>query len=115
MAWLHLHGHNRHLMDKSNCSVAVAAAAASEAIVTSVTTVIDINTFLRVPPKGFGAFMAATTSYGVEEAGDVPHGDGFILPLYCTIYKMATVRGALQLLRQMALRLLMAPLLTNIA
>ena len=77
MAWLHLHGHKRHVMDKSNCSVAVAAAAASEAIVTSVTTVMDINTFLRVPSKSLRPFMAATTTYGVEDVDDVPHGDGF--------------------------------------
>ena len=69
-------------MDKSNCSVMVAAAAASEAIVTSVTTVMDINTFLRVPSKSLRPFMAATTAYGVEHVDDVPHGDGFALLLY---------------------------------
>ena len=89
-------------MDKSHRSMSVAAVAASEAIVTSVTTVMGINTFLKVPSKSFRAFMDATTTYGVEDADNVPHGGGFTLLLYCNIYNMATVRGALQLLHQMA-------------
>ena len=70
-------------MDKSNRSMTVAATVASEAIVTTVTMVTDINTILRVPYKSFGSLMAATASYGIEEVGDVHHCDVFVLLLYC--------------------------------
>ena len=97
-----LSNHNSHHMDKSNRSMTVAAVAASEAIVTIVTIVININTFLRVPSKSFRACRAAKTTYGVAVGDEGHHGAVFVLSLYCNIYNMATVRGALQLLHQMA-------------
>ena len=80
-------------MDKSNRSVTVAAAAASEAIVTTVTMVTDINTILRVPYKRFRVIMASPATHVVEDVDDVPHVGFFALSLYCNIYNRTTVAG----------------------
>ena len=102
-----LHGttlsdHNSHHMDKSNRSVTVAATAASEVTVTTVTMFTNIFLFLRVPFKVPKPFMAVTVGYGVEEADGVPLGGLFDFSLYCNLYNMATAREALQGLRQLA-------------
>ena len=78
-------------MDKFNRSETVAAAAASEAIVTTVTMVTIISTTLRAPSNVPKPIMPVNAGYVVEDADDIHHGDVFVLSLYCNIHNMATV------------------------
>ena len=82
-------------MVKSNSTVTMAAAAASEAIVTTVTMVTTINTTLRVPSKVPMPIMPVNAGSVVEDADDVHHGGVFDVGPYCNFYSVATDGGPL--------------------
>ena len=76
----------------------MAAVVASEATVTSVTTVININTIHRVPSKASKPIRAVNVGYGIGDADEVLLGGLFDLILYCNFYNKAVVGRPLQLL-----------------